>query len=285
MTEVTLQDYGTFETAWCPGCGDHAILGALKQALVNLGLAPHQVLICSGIGQAAKTPQYLNCNMFNGLHGRSLPPATGARLANPRLTVIAESGDGCNYGEGGNHFLAALRRNPDITLLAHDNQIYGLTKGQASPTTAQGQKTKAQPAGQPSMPFNPVAVAVTMRASFVARGFSGDPEHLTGLMEQAIRHRGFALVDILQPCISFNKVNTFAWYKERVRKLGEDHDPTDWNRAMEVAGEFGETIPIGVIYKNDRQPLDALIPAMERGGLPERTVDKAALSRIMESFC
>ncbi len=282
---VSVEDYGTFETAWCPGCGDHAILGALKQALTNLGLAPHEVLICSGIGQAAKTPQYLNCNMFNGLHGRSLPPATGARLANPKLTVIAESGDGCNYGEGGNHFLAALRRNPDITLLAHDNQIYGLTKGQASPTTAQGQVTKAQPAGQPSVPFNPIGVAVTMKASFVARGFSGEVEHLTGLIEQAVQHKGFSLVDILQPCVSFNKVNTFGWYKKRVYKLGDDYDPTDWEAAMVTAQEFGDRIPMGVIYKNSRPPLSALIPAYEKGPLPERTVDKAVLSKIMNSFC
>lgn len=282
---VSIEDYGTFETAWCPGCGDHGILKALKQALTNLGLAPHEVLICSGIGQAAKTPQYLNCNMFNGLHGRSLPPATGARLANPKLTVIAESGDGCNYGEGGNHFLAALRRNPDITLLAHDNQIYGLTKGQASPTTTQGQKTKAQPAGQPSAPFNPVAVAVAMKASFVARGFSGNVEHLTGLMEQAVSHKGFSLVDILQPCVSFNKVNTFAWYKERCYTLGEDHDPTDWNAAMARAQEFGENIPLGVIYRGDRPPLSTLIPAYARGPLPERKPDRAVIQEIMDSFC
>ncbi|MBU1249439.1 MAG: 2-oxoacid:ferredoxin oxidoreductase subunit beta, partial [Proteobacteria bacterium] len=243
---VSVEDYGTFETAWCPGCGDHAILKALKQAMANLGIAPHELLICSGIGQAAKTPQYLNCNMFNGLHGRSLPPATGAGLANPKLTVIAESGDGCNYGEGGNHFLAALRRNPDITLLAHDNQIYGLTKGQASPTTAQGQVTKAQPAGQPSVPFNPVAVAVTMQASFVARGFSGEVEHLTGLIEQAVQHKGFSMIDILQPCVSFNKINTFGWYKERVYQLGPEYDPTDWQTAMTTAQEFGDRIPLGV---------------------------------------
>lgn len=282
---VSVEDYGTFETAWCPGCGDHAILKALKQAMANLGIAPHELLICSGIGQAAKTPQYLNCNMFNGLHGRSLPPATGAGLANPKLTVIAESGDGCNYGEGGNHFLAALRRNPDITLLAHDNQIYGLTKGQASPTTAQGQVTKAQPAGQPSVPFNPVAVAVTMKASFVARGFSGEVEHLTGLIEQAVQHKGFSMIDILQPCVSFNKINTFGWYKERVYQLGPDYDPTDWQAAMATAQEFGDRIPLGVIYRDARPPLSSLIPSYALGPLPERQVDKAVLAKIMDSFC
>jgi 2-oxoacid:acceptor oxidoreductase beta subunit (pyruvate/2-ketoisovalerate family) len=209
----------------------------------------------------------MNCNMFTGLHGRSLPAATGARLANPELTVLVESGDGCSYGEGGNHFLAALRRNVNLTLLAHDNQIYGLTKGQASPTTMQGMKTKAQPFGQPSMAFNPVAVAVAMQAGFVARGFSGETEHLAGLIQEAVRHKGFSLVDILQPCVSFNKVNTFGWYKERVYKLGPEHDPTDFGQAMERAREFGERIPIGVLYRNDRPPLEANMPALAQGPL------------------
>lgn len=280
---VSIDDFGTYETAWCPGCGNHSIIKAVKQALVGLELEPHEVLFVSGIGQAAKSPQYFNCNMFNGLHGRSLPPAQGAKLANGDLTVIAQSGDGCNYGEGGNHFLAAVRRNVNMTLLAHDNQIYGLTKGQASPTTAKGQKTKAQPAGAQSEPFNPMAVAVTMKVNFVARGFSGEEEHLADLIQQAVKHPGFALVDILQPCVSFNKVNTFGWYKERCYKL-EDHDPTDWTKAMEKATEFGDRIPIGVIYKNDRPPFGEDLPALDGPPLAKRGVDHDGLKRIMESF-
>jgi 2-oxoglutarate ferredoxin oxidoreductase subunit beta len=282
---VSIEEYGQFETAWCPGCGNFSILKSLKQALAALDLAPHQVCMVSGIGQAAKTPQYLNCNMFNGLHGRSLPPATGVKMANPDLTVIAESGDGCNYGEGGNHFLAALRRNPDITLLVHDNQIYGLTTGQASPTTMQGAKTKAQPTGQPSMPFNPVGTAVVMRAGFVARGFSGETDHLADLIAQAVRHPGFSLVDILQPCVSFNKTNTFQWYKERCYKIGQDHDPTDWNRAMALGMEFGDRIPIGVIWKNtERPPFEILAPGLGKGPLATRTVNREALANIIQSF-
>ncbi len=281
---VSVDDYGQFETAWCPGCGNHAILKAVKKALAGLGLAPHEVLVVTGIGQAAKAPLYMNCNMFTGLHGRSLPAATGARLANPELTVLVESGDGCSYGEGGNHFLAALRRNVNLTLLAHDNQIYGLTKGQASPTTMQGMKTKAQPFGQPSMAFNPVAVAVAMQAGFVARGFSGEIEHLSGLIQEAVRHKGFSLVDILQPCVSFNKVNTFGWYKERVYKLGPEHDPTDFGQAMERAREFGERIPIGVLYRNDRPPLEANMPALAQGPLAKRGLDREALRRILQSY-
>jgi len=250
---VDIKDFGEFETAWCPGCGNFMILKALKQALTDCDLDPHQILLVSGIGQAAKTPHYLKANVFNGLHGRSLPVAIGAKLANTDLTVIAESGDGCMYGEGGNHFLAALRRNLDITILVHDNQIYGLTKGQASPTTLRGHVTKAQPWGAPSAPFNPVELAVVMDAGFVARGFTGKVDHLADLICQAIRYRGTALIDIMQQCISFNKVNTFSWYKERCYKLDDTYDPTNRKVAVEKSAEFFEKIPIGVIYRNDQK--------------------------------
>ena len=249
---VSLEDFGTYETAWCPGCGNFAVIKVVKQALVTAGLPPHRVLLVSGIGQAAKAPHYFNCNVFNGLHGRALPAATGAKLANPELTVIVESGDGCSYGEGGNHFLAAIRRNVDVTLLAHDNQVYGLTKGQASPTSDRGFRTKAQPHGVQAEPFNPIAVAVAMRAGFVARGFAGHTDQLADLIVEAIAHKGFSLVDILQPCVTFNKTNTFAWYKKRCQALPDDYDPTDWGTAMNTAIEWGERIPVGVIYKNDK---------------------------------
>ena len=279
------EDFGEFETAWCPGCGNFSILKALKTALAESDLAPHQVLMVSGIGQAAKTPHYLRCNVFNGLHGRALPAATGAKLANPRLHVFVESGDGCSYGEGGNHFLAALRRNPNITMLVHDNQIYGLTKGQASPTTPHGQITKAQPHGAPSDAFNPVAVAVTMHAGFVARGFAGMPDHLANLFRQAHAFQGFALVDILQPCVSFNKVNTFDWYKQRVQEIPPGHDPTDWSQAMALAQEFGERIPIGVIYRNETRPtFESHFPILQKGPLLGRSPNKAKVKQLMESF-
>lgn len=276
--------YGDFETAWCPGCGDHAILKAVKQALATLDLEPHQYVHCSGIGQAAKLPQYLRCNCFNGLHGRSLPPAQAVKLVNPEATVLVNSGDGCSYGEGGNHFLAALRRNVDMTLIAHDNQIYGLTKGQASPTTPDGQKTKSQPWGVTNQPFNPVAVAVTMRANFVARSFSGMMEHLTDMIVQAVRHPGFALVDVMQPCVSFNKINTFAWYKERCKPVDPGHDPTDWGAAMKLAATFGDTIPVGVIYKNDRPSLDSRLKALAGGPLYDQPVPLDRLEQIMMHF-
>jgi len=278
---VTTEDYGQYETAWCPGCGNFSILQAVKRALAASQLKPHQVLFVSGIGQAAKAPHYLNANVFNGLHGRSLPVATGVKLANPELTVIVESGDGCNYGEGGNHFLAAIRRNIDVTLLVHNNQVYGLTKGQASPTTAEGFITKAQPEGAASAPFNPIAVAVAMQAGFVARAFSGMIDHLSDLIQQAIAHRGFSLIDVLQPCVSFNKVNTFAWYQKRCYPLPKEYDPTEWQTAMKVAFEWGDRIPIGIVYRNNRASFEE---RLGRGPLVEQDVDRRTIRKIMKGY-
>lgn len=279
---VTLADYGTYETAWCPGCGNFAILGAMKEALVASDLAPHQVLFVSGIGQAAKAPHYLNANLFNGLHGRSLPVATGAKLANPALKVVVESGDGCMYGEGGNHFLAAVRRNVGLTVIVHDNQVYGLTKGQASPTSDEGFVTKAQPEGVRVEPFNPVETAVALKAGFVARSFAGLPEHLAAMIREALAAPGFALLDVLQPCVSFNKVNTFAWYKERVRELPPGYDPGDWAAALTTAARWGEEIPIGVIYRGSRPAYEDRVPTLASGPLVGREVDRQRLAAIVD---
>lgn len=281
---VRVEDFGNFETAWCPGCGNFNILQAMKQALAASGLEPRRVLFVSGIGQAAKAPHYLNANVFNGLHGRSLPAATGAKLANPGLTVIAESGDGCIYGEGGNHFLAAIRRNIDITVVAHDNQVYGLTKGQASPTSGEGFVTKAQPQGVISNPLNPVLVATAMRASFVARGFAGNVDQLADLIKQAIAHKGFSLLDVLQPCVSFNKVNTFAWYKQRCYSLPADYNPEDWEQAIKKADEFGDKIPTGVIFKTTKPTFEDHLQVLKQGPLVGRDMDRAALKKIMEGY-
>jgi len=281
---VSIEDYGQYETAWCPGCGNFSILEAVKQGLVDSGIAPHEVLLVSGIGQAAKAPHYLNANVFNGLHGRALPVATGAKLANPDLRIIVESGDGCNYGEGGNHFLAAIRRNIDLTLIVHDNQIYGLTKGQASPTSEEGLITKAQPEGVASLPFNPIAVAVAMQASFVARGFSGLIDHLAGLIQKGLAHEGFALIDVLQPCVSFNKVNTFAWYKKRCYTLPDEYDATDWQAAMQMAMEWGDKIPLGIIYRNQRTSFEKRFSVLQHGPLVGQDTNLAELKKILEKF-
>lgn len=243
------------QPAWCPGCGNFMILKALQQALKELSLKPQQVVIVSGIGQAAKTPQYLNVHMFNGLHGRALPPATAIKACNPKLTVIAEGGDGDMYGEGGNHFLHTIRRNPDITHLVHNNMVYGLTKGQASPTSQYGFKTPVQTEGVISEPFNPLALAISMDASFVARIFCGDIESTAEVIKQAIRHPGYALVDIFQPCVTFNKVNTFKWFKDHTYAL-KDHDPHDRDRALHKALEK-EKLPLGIFYQTkDKKPFE-----------------------------
>jgi len=274
---VSIQQYGEFETSWCPGCGNFGILKSLKQALAELNRAPHEVIVSSGIGQAAKAPHYMNCHMFNGLHGRSLPVAQGMKMANPEMTVVCQSGDGCSYGEGGNHFLAAIRRNLDITLLVHNNQIYGLTKGQGSPTTTRGQVTKTQPDGVESEAFNPVATAIAMKAGFVARAFSGEPGHLVEMIKAGINHKGFALIDVMQPCVSFNKVNTFGWYKERSYFV-EGHDFTDWSAALQLADEFPEKLPLGILFQIDK-------PERKNSGvLPTQEYSKDELKAVLQSF-
>ena len=235
----TLDDYRGRTPAWCPGCGNFSILKTFKEAVVELGMEPHQFTIVSGIGQAAKFPHYLKCNTFNGLHGRSLPVATGLKLANHEMTVVAVAGDGDCYGEGGNHLLHAIRRNIGIKLFVHDNQIYGLTKGQASPTSGEGIRTKNQPLGVFSEQFNPMAFAIALDCSFVARGFAGDGEHLKGLIKEAMGHKGFSLVDILQPCVTFNKLNTYEWYQQRVYRLEPDYNPEDRTEAFRRSLEWG----------------------------------------------
>lgn len=277
------KDYLKGETAWCPGCGNFGIRQALAQALAELKLPPHKILLCSGIGQAAKIPHYLHLNGFNGLHGRALPPAVGARVANTELTIIVESGDGDTYGEGGNHFIHNIRRNPSLAHFVHNNQIYGLTKGQASPTSDPGMKTGVQTMGVTTPPFNPLAVALTLGAGFVARGFSGEREHLTELMKAAILFPGYALVDILQPCVSFNKINTHAWYRERVQKITH-HDVTDWSAAMELARTWGDRIPIGILYNVPRPTFEAAIPTLAGPPLATRPFNPAELSHVQDEF-
>lgn len=277
----------TDENAWCPGCGNFGILNSLKKAFSESDLLPHEILISSGIGQAAKTPHYINVNGFNGLHGRSLPPALGAKIANKDLKILVTSGDGDTYGEGGNHFIHNIRRNLDITHLVHDNQIYGLTKGQGSPTTAKGQITSMQLDGVRLEPLNPISTAITMGATFVARSFSGDIDHLTKLIKEAMNHKGYALIDILQPCITFNKVNTFKWYKDRIYKLDEDYDPTDRMKAFEKANEWGDDgIPIGIIYKNENSPsfIDRIPHLRDSKPLVDREWKPQDAKKFMDDF-
>jgi 2-oxoglutarate/2-oxoacid ferredoxin oxidoreductase subunit beta len=254
MTPITAQDYeSALLPAWCPGCGNFGILEAFKRAMVALQIEPHNLLMCSGIGQAGKLPHYTRGNIFNGLHGRAMPPAVGAKIVNPALTVIVIGGDGDGYGEGGNHTIHAMRRNHDLTYMVHDNQVYGLTKGQASPTSDEGYVSKTTPHGA-SPPVDPIALGITMGATFVARGFSGDIEFLSQLIVEGVKHKGFSLIDILQPCVTFNHINTLAWYAKRVYKLDASYDPSDRAAAMEKALEWGERIPTGIIYRVEGVP-------------------------------
>ncbi len=272
---MNLPDLAKADTspAWCPGCGNFAILKAIDEAIEQADLDTRRVVLVSGIGQAAKLPHYTHrpVNVFNGLHGRALPAATGIKIANHKLEVIITSGDGDMYGEGGNHFLHAIRRNISVKAFVHNNQVYGLTKGQASPTSDLGFTTPIQTHGVISLPMNPLALAVVEDCSFVARSFSGDREHLVAMMVEAIGHTGgFALLDILQPCLSFNKVNTFKWYKDRVRPIDASHDPTDRGAALELAMKWGEDIPIGVLYRSSRPSFESQQPALKDKTLVEQ---------------
>ncbi|MFH1982072.1 MAG: 2-oxoacid:ferredoxin oxidoreductase subunit beta [Pseudomonadota bacterium] len=275
--------HSDFPNHWCPGCGNFGILDALKGALAGLALAPEKILVVSGIGQAAKMPHFLRCNCFHSLHGRALPIATGAKIANHRMTILVSTGDGDCYGEGGNHFMHAIRRNIDVTVLAHNNGVYGLTKGQASPTSMVGMQTKMQPGGVLSGAFNPLAVALSLGAGFVARGFSGDGEQLQKLIAAGIGHKGFALIDILQPCVSFNRLNTHKWYKDRVEPIAESYDTTDLMAALGLALRTDDRISTGIYYRRQAPSYTDRIEKLKDGPLTDRRYDPAPLRALLSA--
>ncbi len=277
-------DMENLDIAWCPGCGNYGILSAIKRALTELNIDPTKLAMVSGIGQAAKAPHYYRCNLFNGLHGRSLPSATAIKAVNPNLTVIAESGDGCTYGEGGNHFIHTIRRNPDITNIVHNNMVYGLTKGQASPTSPHELRTPVQIDGVFSEPFNPLAVAISLDASFVARAFAGDIEQTKEIIKKAIQHKGYALVDVFQPCVTYNKINTFRWFKENTYYLDESYDPYDRVEAFKKAIDV-ESYALGVLYINPKPTFEEKLNVYSQSSKPlfERDRDLNMISEIIES--
>ncbi|MBN2187767.1 MAG: 2-oxoacid ferredoxin oxidoreductase [Dehalococcoidia bacterium] len=282
---ITVKDYAeSMPIAWCPGCGNFAILQALRKALVDLGIEPHQVLFVSGIGQAPKLPHYTHGNVFDGLHGRTLATATGAKIANNKLVVIGIDGDGGAYGEGIGHLLATARRNVNITYMAHNNQVYGLTKGQASPTSDLGFVTRTTPLGA-GQPLNPLALAIASEVSFLARGFAGEIQHLSQLLKMALEHRGFALIDILQPCVSFNHKNTYQWYRERIYKLeDEGYDPSDKIGAFAKTQEWGDRIPIGLIYRKERPVYEEQLPALKEAPLVKQKIAPTQFEALFEEF-
>ena len=274
VIELTARDFkGLVDPDWCPGCGDFGVLNSLQRASAELGLRPHEILTVSGIGCSSNLPGYFNSYGMHTLHGRALAVATGAKMGNHRLHVVVTGGDGDGYGIGGNHFTHTARRNVDLTYIVMNNQIYGLTTGQISPTSDMGMKTKSTPFGSVELPVNPITSAIMNGATFVARGYSGDVRHLTGLMKQAIQHSGFALVDVFSPCVTFNHDNSHAFFKDRIKKLeDEEHDTRDWQAACEKAIAFGETIYTGLFFQKEAPTLDGSEPVLEEQPLAHKSL-------------
>lgn len=282
---VTRDDYKIDEKpTWCTGCGDYGILNALTRALVEHSIAPHEVMIVTGIGCGSKLPQYMRVNGMHTLHGRPWPIAQGAKLANHAMRVVIVHGDGDGYGEGLGHFVHAVRRNPGVTELVQNNLIYGLTKGQFSPTSEKGWKTATSPDGSAEAPVQPLALALTQGATFVGRGYPGEIKHLIWLIGEALEHPGYALVDILQPCVTFNKPRAYDYYRERVYKLDDEPDYDSGNRtaAWERAQEWGDRIPIGIFYRATPGPtFEALDPVLQAGPpLVKRPLEKLAPAQV-----
>jgi 2-oxoglutarate ferredoxin oxidoreductase subunit beta len=283
---VTLADLNTpHKNTWCPGCGNFGILSAVKSVFVELGLEREQVVLVSGIGCHGKISDYVNVNTFHGIHGRVLPVATGIKLANPDLTVIGFSGDADCYDEGWDHFCHAVRRNVDATLIVHNNMILGLTTGQTTATSQAGFRSKSTPFGSVVPPLNPIAHALISNGTFVARGFAGDPKHLTGLIVEAVKHRGFNYIDVFQPCVTFNYLNTYEWFRSRVYKLEEaGHDVTDRQKALEKSFEWGDRIPIGIFYKEDKPTYRDNLPHLKGVPLTKMPIQDIDISGVVESM-
>src|ERR1017187_529012 len=253
---------------WCPGCGDFGVLSSLQKACADLNLNPHEIMVVSGIGCSSNLPGFFNSYGMHTLHGRSLPVAQGAKFGNHDMTVIAAGGDGDGYGIGAGHFIHSIHRNMEMTYIVMDNQIYGLTTGQTSPTSESMTTTRSPPTGSLESSLNPLALSLAGGASFVARGFSGEPVHLAETFKKAIQHKGFALVDVFSPCVTFNKTNTYPYFLERVYKLeDEKHDTSNFDAAMQKAKEWGTRIPIGVLYAKERPTYEESETAMMDGPL------------------
>lgn len=283
-THVSVETYDTGKSpVWCPGCGNFGILLALRKALAELGLKPEEVVIVTGIGCHGRISDYVRANAFHTIHGRVLPLATGIKLANPSLTVIGHAGDGDAYAIGLGHLPHAARRNIDITYIVHNNMVFGLTTGQVTPTTPRGVKTRSTPLGNPEQPLNPILLALASGATFVARGFSAEIDHLKELIKAGILHRGFAFIDVLQPCVTF--YNTYKVLREKVYKLEEaGHDPSDFEKALKLATQQDDKIPIGLFYKTDAPTLEDAFPHAMSPPPALREPTPVDLSRILRRF-
>ncbi|MGH6702576.1 MAG: 2-oxoacid:ferredoxin oxidoreductase subunit beta [Bradyrhizobium sp.] len=287
--QLTMADLkGKVDPDWCPGCGDFGVLAALQKALVELRIPLYNVVTISGIGCSSNLPGYINTYGMHTLHGRGLAVATGLKLANHELTVLVTGGDGDGFGIGGNHFVHSMRRNVDLLYMVMDNQIYGLTTGQTSPTSRVGMKTKSMPFGNIEAPINPISLALAAGATFIARGFSGDQKHLTELIKLGIEHKGFSFLDVFSPCVTYNHDNTYQWFRARVKKLEDDpaYNSTDWTAAMEKSQIWGEEIPIGKFFeRTDLSTLHGAEPVLNNGPLvhqESRVPRETALSFVEE---
>jgi len=283
---VELADLKTVgQPNWCPGCGNFPIWHAIKKAIVELNLEPHNVVIFSGIGCSSKMPHWINTYGFHGIHGRPLPIATGAKLANNNLTVIAVGGDGDGYGIGIGHFIHSMRRNLNITYIVTNNQVYGLTTGQTSPTSDKGFATKSTPTGVIEVPINPIALAVASGATYISRGFSKEMRQLTKLIVGGLRHKGFALIDVLQPCVTFNRKNTYDWFSERVYKLEETgHNVTDKKAAFLKSSEWNERIPIGLFYREIKPTYEDELAQIVEVPLVKQRIEDIDIRPLMNEF-
>lgn len=281
---ATIQDFNGYQPTWCPGCGNWGIAITLKTALTQLGMSPSDIFVSFGIGCSGNMNDFLNAYASHGLHGRTLPVAIGFKLANHKMKTIVIAGDGDFYGEGGNHFLHGCRGNHDITVIAHDNRVYGLTTGQTAPTADKGYKSKSTPGGIVEVPVNPLGIAVMQGATFVAQAFAGNAPHLIEMLKKGISHTGFSLVNVLQPCVTFNKVNTFAYYMQHSYVLGAEHDPKNRKAAFEKAMELDEQkFPLGVIYQVDQPAYHQQLPQLEKGTMLENK-ERRDLSVLVNEF-
>lgn len=286
MATLTTESFSTgFLPTWCPGCGDFGIWKSLQGAFAALGIGPDDGLVVYGVGCHGNMYDWMKMYGFAGLHGRTLPVAQGVKLANHTLPVVVVSGDGDGLGEGGNHFMHAAKRNPDITVILHDNQVYGLTTGQASPTAKPGFVTKSTPDGATDSPMNPLALSIVSGATFVARAFAGDLPGLTAIMKAAMEHKGFSVVDVLQPCVTFDKVHTYQWYRQRLYTLeSSGYTPDNKLVALEKSTEWGDKIPVGIFYKEEKPTSESLEPALSGEPLVRLPLEVAHWDKLLNEF-
>lgn len=265
LVEKTVEAYKSDEKpTWCPGCGDFGVLNAVYNAVRLKGWEPKDIVLVSGIGCSSRLPFFANTYGFHGVHGRVMPIATGVRVANPDLKVLALGGDGDAFAIGGGHFIHAARRNLDICYVIMDNSIYGLTKGQTSPTSSVGFVTKSTPKGSPDRSISPLLLAMASGATFVARAFSGRPKELAEIIVRGIDHNGFAIVDCYSPCPTFNKVNTFKSYREETADLPADYDPSDRASALQFAA-MDAPLYLGVLYEQPGESFEDHIKSQQTG--------------------